>query len=105
MRGLSNRASMEVQRVAMTDAEDPRVLRAARIVRDEGSARPILVGHAAEIAETAATLGMSLDGMDIVDPDTSPLRPAYAKGLWARRRRRGITEGEANRDDSKETLP
>ena len=58
----------------MTDAEDPRVLRAARIVRDEGSARPILVGHAAEIAATAATLGMSLDGMDIVDPDTSPLR-------------------------------
>ncbi len=97
MRGLSNRASMEVQRVAMTDAEDPRVLRAARIVRDEGSARPILVGHAAEIAETAATLGMSLDGMDIVDPDTSPLRPAYAKRLWARRRRRGVTEGEANR--------
>ncbi len=97
MRGLSNRASMEVQRVAMTDAEDPRVLRAARIVRDEGSANPILIGDADEIAASAAALGMSLEGMAVVDPNTSPSRAAYAKRLWARRRRRGITENEALR--------
>jgi len=97
MRGLSNRASMDVQRVAMTDAEDPRVLRAARIVRDEGSASPILIGDADEIAASAVTLGMTLDGMTIVDPNTSPNRAGYAKGLWARRRRRGITEAEALR--------
>ncbi len=97
MRSLSNRASMELQRVAMTDAEDPRVLRAARIVRDEGSAQPILVGHAGEIAASAAALGMSLEGMEIADPYTSPKRAAYAQQLWARRRRRGITEGEALR--------
>jgi malate dehydrogenase (oxaloacetate-decarboxylating)(NADP+) len=97
MRGLSNRASMDVQRVAMTDAEDSRVLRAARIIRDEGSASPILIGDAGEIAASAAALGMSLEGMAIVDPATSPNRAAYAKRLWARRRRRGITEGEALR--------
>ncbi|HMU61054.1 MAG TPA: NADP-dependent malic enzyme [Gemmatimonadales bacterium] len=97
MRSLSNRASMELQRVAMTDAEDPRILRAARIIRDEGSAQPILVGHAAEIAASAEALGMSLEGMEIADPYTSPKRAAYAQQLWARRRRRGITEGEALR--------
>ncbi|HEX5005220.1 MAG TPA: NADP-dependent malic enzyme [Gemmatimonadales bacterium] len=97
MRGLSNRASMDLQRVAMTDAEDPRVLRAARIILEEGSARPVLIGDAAEIAATAEGLGMTLDGMEVVEPGTSPLRAGYAARLWERRRRRGITEGEALR--------
>jgi len=97
MRGLSNRASMEPQRVALTDAEDPRVLRAARILRDEGSAIPLLVGDAEEITAAAAALGMELDGMQVVDPDASPKLPEYAARLWARRRRRGVTEGEARR--------
>jgi malate dehydrogenase (oxaloacetate-decarboxylating)(NADP+) len=97
MRGLSNKASAELQRVAMTDAEDPRVLRAARIVRDEGTAEPVLVGDPAEINATAAALGMSIEGMRIVDPNTSERRAQYATRLWERRRRRGITEAEANR--------
>jgi malate dehydrogenase (oxaloacetate-decarboxylating)(NADP+) len=97
MRGLSNRASAELQRVAMTDAEDPRVLRAARIVRDEGTAEPILIGDPEEITATAAALGMSIEGMRIVDPDTSDRRAQYANRLWERRRRRGITEAEAGR--------
>lgn len=97
MRGLSNRAAMDVQRVALTDAEDVRVLRAARIILDEGSARPILIGDAAEISAGAASLGMSLEGMQVVDPNTSGLRSGYAARLWARRRRRGITEGESLR--------
>jgi len=97
MRGLSNRASMELQRVVLTDAEDPRVMRAARILRDEGAARPLLVGDAAEITAGAEHLGISLDGMDVIDPATSPRRADYAAHLWARRRRRGITEGESLR--------
>ncbi len=97
MRGLSNRASAEPQRVALTDAEDPRVLRAARILRDDGSAVPLLIGDAAEITAGAAALGMSLEGMEVVDPASSARRAGYAARLWERRRRRGITEGEANR--------
>ena len=97
MRGLSNRASAEPQRVALTDAEDPRVLRAARILRDDGSAIPVLIGDAVEISAGAESLGMSLEGMEVVDPATSPRRADYAARLWERRRRRGITEGEASR--------
>jgi malate dehydrogenase (oxaloacetate-decarboxylating)(NADP+) len=97
MRGLSNRASAEPQRVALTDAEDPRVLRAARILRDEGSALPVLIGNAADIEAAAAALDMSLEGMQVADPDTSPRHADYAARLWARRRRRGITEAEAKR--------
>jgi malate dehydrogenase (oxaloacetate-decarboxylating)(NADP+) len=73
------------------------VLRAARIVRDEGTAEPVLVGDPAEINATAAALGMSIEGMRIVDPNTSERRAQYATRLWERRRRRGTTEAEANR--------
>ncbi len=97
MRGLMNRASAEPQRVALTDADDPRVLRAARILRDEGSAVPVLIGDTAEITAAAHGLGIALDGMQVVDPDESPNLPAYATRLWQRRQRRGVTEGEARR--------
>jgi malate dehydrogenase (oxaloacetate-decarboxylating)(NADP+) len=97
MRNLSNRAATDPQRVALTDAQDPRVLRAARILADEGSARPILVGACAEIETAAMTMGMSLAGLDIVDPATFEGCERYARALALRRQRRGVTEPEARR--------
>ncbi|HEU4697712.1 MAG TPA: NADP-dependent malic enzyme [Gemmatimonadales bacterium] len=97
MRALSNRAATEPQRLALTDAQDPRVLRAARILADEGSAQPILVGHRAEIEAAAAGLHLSLAGLEIVDPATSERCETYAQVLYERRRRRGVTELEARR--------
>jgi malate dehydrogenase (oxaloacetate-decarboxylating)(NADP+) len=97
MRNLSNRAATDPQRVALTDAQDPRVLRAARILADEGSARPILVGPRAEIETAAMTLGMSLAGLDLVDPATFEGCERYARELAGRRQRRGVTETEARR--------
>ncbi len=97
MRGLTTRAAAKPQRVALTDGEDSRVLRAARILRAEGSAIPMLVGDPAEIQAAAEELGLSLEGMAIADPARSPERIHYADVLWRRRQRQGITQGEARR--------
>ena len=97
MRGLIDRAAATPQRVALTDATDARVLRAARIVADEKSAIPVLVGPEAAIREAAGSLELSLEGMTIVDPATAEGREGYGARLWERRRRRGITLEEAQR--------
>jgi malate dehydrogenase (oxaloacetate-decarboxylating)(NADP+) len=97
MRALSDRAAADRKRLALTDGEDARVLRAARILRDEGTAIPILIGPRREIEAGAAELGMTLDGMEIADPATSPSLPKYEEYLWQRRKRRGIALGEAKR--------
>ncbi|HET8649094.1 MAG TPA: NADP-dependent malic enzyme [Gemmatimonadales bacterium] len=95
MRTLSNRAGVDPQRVAMTDAQDPRIIRAARILADEGSVLPLLVGRRAEIDAAAANAGISLADIEVVDPEGHPRMQQYAEALWQRRQRRGVTLVEA----------
>jgi len=97
MRGLIDRAAAAPKRVAMTDASDSRVLRAARILADEGSVIPILVGPEAEILTTASELEIALDGIEVIDPATAPERDAYGDRFWERRQRKGIMQEEARR--------
>ena len=100
MRALSNRAADETQRVALTDAQDPRIIRAARILADEGSASPVLVGPAGEITAAAAAAGVTLHGIEVADPgdpERADQLAGYAELFWQRRRRRGVTQLEAAR--------
>ena len=97
MRGLMTRAASEPQRLALTDADDARVLRAARILADEGIAQPILVGDAEVIGRAAKEADVSLDGVTVVNPRDAGDRNRYADAFWARRQRRGVTRAEARR--------
>jgi malate dehydrogenase (oxaloacetate-decarboxylating)(NADP+) len=97
MRGLMNRAMAQPQRVALTDADDSRVIRAARILADDGIASPILIGNRTAIERAATEADVALNGLPIVDPDASERIEQYAEQLWLRRRRRGVTRQEASR--------
>src|SRR5437870_13917953 len=44
MRGLSTRVQQEPQRIVFPEGEDPRILKAARVLADDGIAAPILLG-------------------------------------------------------------
>jgi len=95
MRGLMNRAAAEPQRVALTDADDVRVLRAARILADEGIAEPVLIGNRPGIESAAREAEIELNGLTLVDPAASDRLQVYAERFWERRRRRGVTRQEA----------
>ena len=97
MRGLMTRAAAEPQRVALTDADDPRVLRAARILSDEGIVEPLLVGDEAQVRAAATAAGISLERLEIADPQKSLRLEDYADAFWQRRQRRGVTRAEARR--------
>ena len=97
MRGLMTRAGAEPQRVAMTDADDPRVLRAARILADEGIVEPLLVGEEAQVRAAANSAGISMERLEVVDPQKSQRLEDYANAFWQRRQRRGVTRAEARR--------
>ncbi len=97
MRTLSHRAATTPQRVALTAAADSRVLRATRILQEEGTARPILIGDDAEVRAKAAEAGVSLDGVTVINPATAPDAERFAHALWRRRQRKGMTLPEARR--------
>jgi malate dehydrogenase (oxaloacetate-decarboxylating)(NADP+) len=95
MRGLITRAAHEQQRIVFPEGTEPHVMRAARILADEHTAHPILLGPEAKIRRLAAESGLSLDDVDVVDPEQSPAIETYARALWEKRQRKGIKLSEA----------
>jgi malate dehydrogenase (oxaloacetate-decarboxylating)(NADP+) len=95
MRGLSTRAQQEAQRIAFPEGEDPRVIRAARILADEGTAQPILLGDADSIRRQADDAAVTLEDIELLNQRQAPDREELAQALWTARQRRGITLREA----------
>src|SRR6266487_2893377 len=95
MRGLSTRAQEDPKRVVLPEGEEPRVIRAARILADEGIAHPILLCDLDVIRRQADDAGVTLEEMELGDPRHATDREAFAQELWAHRQRRGITLREA----------
>lgn len=97
MRGIITRAMSNPRRVVFPEGEEPKIIRAARILVDEGIAQPILLGNEARIRERAAQENVALDEIQIEDPAISPRREGYAEFLWQRRQRKGLSLAEARR--------
>ncbi|MGE5801489.1 MAG: NADP-dependent malic enzyme [Gemmatimonadota bacterium] len=95
MRGLITRAQQDPPSIVFPEGDDPRILRAARIIADEGIARPILLGDVDAIRRQAADASLTLDDIDLVNPRMAPDRDTFAEQLFRRRQRRGMTLREA----------
>jgi len=95
MRGLITRAQQDPPSIVFPEGDDPRILRAARIIADEGIARPILLGDLDAIRRQAADASLTLDDIDLVSPRMAPDRETFAEALFQRRQRRGMTLREA----------
>ena len=67
------------KRVALPECEADNTLAAARKILDEGIGTPVLVSPRAVIEETAARVGVSLDGMEIVDNEDEAAADALAQ--------------------------
>ncbi|MFI5239966.1 MAG: phosphate acyltransferase, partial [Gemmatimonadales bacterium] len=96
VRGLINRAQRDPKRVVFTEGYEPKVIRAAQQLVDEGIADPILIGNPADIRDIARRHGINITDVTIEDPATSTLRDKYAAYLWKRRQRKGLSLGEAH---------
>jgi malate dehydrogenase (oxaloacetate-decarboxylating)(NADP+) len=95
---ITSKAMEQPKRVAYPHADDLRIIRAARRINDEGIGRPILIGPADKITQLAEGTGISLDGMEVIDPSTeNSERSRYARVLEELRRDRGLSLYEAER--------
>jgi phosphate acetyltransferase len=67
MNELEEKARTNLQRVVLPEAGEEKILLAAREVLDKGVAKPILVGEPAAVGELAKDVGVSLEGIPVVD--------------------------------------
>jgi phosphate acetyltransferase len=92
---LKLRARARPQRIVLPEGEDPRIIAAAATIAREGFAKPILLGRRSAMESAAEAAGISLRGMESIDPATSPAGDRYARLYHERRQARGCTPDEA----------
>jgi malate dehydrogenase (oxaloacetate-decarboxylating)(NADP+) len=97
VRGLINRAMRDPKRIVFPEGDDPKIIRAASILVDDGIAHPILLGNRAKIEDAAALHKIPLTDITIEDPATSSKRDEYAHYMWQLRQRKGLSLDEARR--------
>jgi phosphate acetyltransferase len=89
---LVERAKADKRHIVLPEGNDERVLRAADILLRRGVCDLTILGDPEDVRGSAAALGLELDGVNLVDPQTSPLRAVYAETYHELRRARGMTE-------------
>ena len=101
---LKSKARAYPQRIVLPEGEDERVIRAAVQVTAERYAQITLLGRAVNIRATADRAGLKLDGIQIVDPLSSPRVNSYAEIYFERRHARGLTARRSSRICAQTTL-
>jgi len=95
MRAIIDKARRSPRRIVFPEGEDPRVVRATSIIREEGFGTPILLGNPERIRSVARDEDVDLEGVEIVDPGAADRRASYAETFWQERQRRGVTRSDA----------
>ncbi len=98
MNGIIQKAKMYPKRVVFAEGDHHKILKAARIVADEGIAIPILLGNQKEIEEVAEKHSIDLNGFTIIDPQEHEDRILdFAEIMYNKRQRKGMTRYEAQK--------
>jgi malate dehydrogenase (oxaloacetate-decarboxylating)(NADP+) len=99
MRSLADKAKSNPKRIVFSEADNYKILKSAQVVRDEGIARPILLGDKQRIMRIAEENFMDLSDMPIIDPltENENKRDEFGDMLWQRRQRRGLTQYDARK--------
>ncbi len=100
MKFILKRAKSKPKRILFADAENLKVLKAVREVLDEGIAKPILLGSRVKIQAICDENHLDLGDTEIMDfkhADNADLVAEFAELFYEKRKRRGVTRWEANK--------
>ncbi len=94
---IKERASRANKRIVLPEADDPRVLHAARMVTDEKYAKVTLLGEEGAIHALAAENGVNVSDIQIINQLTDKSREQYVDVLYERRRHKDMSRQDAEK--------
>jgi malate dehydrogenase (oxaloacetate-decarboxylating)(NADP+) len=98
LRIVTSKAKQNPQRIVFAEADTYKILKAAQIVRDEGIAKPILLGNLGKISRLIEENNLDLGDTPIIDPRLEEdKRHAFGEIFFRKRKRRGFTLYEAKK--------
>lgn len=100
LKGLTSKAKENPKRVVFAEADNYKILKAAEQVKDEGIAKPILLGDKNRIDKLITEYNLDLKDIPVIDPrshDENARREQFGDIFWEKRRRKGYTLFEARK--------
>ncbi|WP_024614619.1 phosphate acetyltransferase [Clostridium sp. Ade.TY] len=90
-------AKADKKKIVLPEGDEARTVVAARKIFDEGIAIPVLIGNRERILNSGKEQGVDLEGVDIIDPETSPKLNEYIEAFYELRKNKGMTMEKAER--------
>lgn len=98
IRVLTSKARQNPKRVVFAEADTYKILKAAQLVRDEGIAKPILLGNLQKIKRIIEENKLKLGDTPIINPrNEEEKRNLFGELFFEKRKRKGITLYEARK--------
>jgi malate dehydrogenase (oxaloacetate-decarboxylating)(NADP+) len=97
MHDLFARARQSPKRIVFPEGDQEKIIRAAKILIEEGLAHPILLVHREDIRPLLQKYGIDESKLTIIEVNASPKYEQYAQRFAEIRRRSGITIADARR--------
>jgi malate dehydrogenase (oxaloacetate-decarboxylating)(NADP+) len=92
MSRIIDRAKKKPKRVVFAEATHHKILKAAQILKDEGIAKPILLGNKKEILDLIKEYDLDLEDCPIIYPrEEQEIVERYAAEFYKKRQRKGAT--------------
>lgn len=101
---IREKAILKNRHIVLAEGSEARTVQAAEMITAQGVARVTLVGAPGEISAQADKLGVCLQGVTIADPATDARAKGYAEALFDMRKAKGMTQEEATRLVTQNTL-
>jgi phosphate acetyltransferase len=88
---LIQRARADRKHIVLPEGTEERILRAAEILLLRDVVNITVLGNPAEVSRQISSLGIEVEGINIVDPLSSPERELYAHTYYEIRKNKGVS--------------
>ncbi len=88
-------AAQNIKKIVFPEAHDPRIVQAASFLQNQQLVTPVLLGNPSQIQSIASDHNVSIDGIEIIDPQNSDSLPRLAEEYYELRKHKGITREQA----------
>lgn len=100
---ITEKAKSDPKYILLPEGAEERTVQAAELIKKQGIAKIALLGRKDEIEAAAQKLSVSLDGVELIDPLTSPDLPEFTEKFYEMRKDKGVTPEKAA-ETMKDTL-
>ncbi|PLX98641.1 MAG: phosphate acetyltransferase [Desulfuromonas sp.] len=92
---IKAKARESLQTVVLPESYDDRMIEAAGRIVGDGLAKVVLLGDPSALQAKAQEIGVTLDGVDLIDPKTASALGGYVDELVMLREKKGMTADQA----------